>query len=57
MGPHQMPNDSLEFPPIHRLRIQKFINDVKCQSGVNNFTKQIRIKAKKRKVETTDKEA
>ena len=53
MGPHQSPNDPFEFLPGHRLRIQKFINDVKCRSGVKNSTRQIRVKTKKRKVETT----
>ena len=43
MGPHQLPNDRFEFPPGHRLRIQKFINDVKCRSGVKNSTRQTRL--------------
>ena len=54
MGPHQLPNDPFEFPPGHRLRIQKLINDIKCRSGVKNSTRQSRVKTKKQKVETTN---
>ena len=58
MGLHQMPNDPFEFPPGHRLRIKKFVSEMKCQNGITNTTKQMKTKpkSKKQKVENTDSE-
>ncbi len=34
IGPHQSPDTSFEFPPGHRIRIEKFIKSEKHQHAV-----------------------
>ena len=58
LGPHHIATlDSFEFPPGHRIRIERFIKNIKCMYGSITKpiqTKPIQIKSKKRKVERSD---
>ena len=60
MGPNQIPNTPFEFPPGHRIIIEKFVNNVKHHYRIKKVTVQdmkprkTNQRPKKRKIESSD---
>ena len=59
-GPNQIPNTPFEFPPGHRIMIEKFVNNVKHHNKIKKATVQdmkprkTNQRPKKRKVESSN---